>query len=60
VLGPKRLTQERVVLQVDLADDEVVRGVPVCLHQRELPLRERRRHHVIDYTSSAIRARGCG
>ena len=29
VLGPQRLAQQRVVLQVDLADGQVVRRLPV-------------------------------
>jgi len=29
VLGPQRLAQQRVVLQVDLGDGEVVRRLPV-------------------------------
>ena len=32
VLRPQRLAQQRVLLQVDLADRQVVRGLPVAVH----------------------------
>jgi len=48
LLDRERPAQERVFLQVDLPDRQVVRGIPVALHpveqfRRERPLRRRTR-----------------
>src|SRR6185503_13439536 len=47
VLGAQRLAQERVGLQIDLADGQVVRGAPVRVDRRELVVVERRGRHVV-------------
>ena len=44
VLRRQRLAQQRVVLQVDLADRQVVRRAPVRVETRDLVLRQVRRH----------------
>jgi hypothetical protein len=41
VLGPQRLSEERVVEQVDLPDGEVVRGAPVRVEEPQLLRGER-------------------
>jgi hypothetical protein len=41
VLGPQRLSEKRVVEEVDLADREVVRGAPVRVDALQLVGRER-------------------
>ena len=35
MLGLERLLQERVILQIDLPDRQIIRGLPVTLHNRE-------------------------
>ncbi len=41
LLGLQRLTQQRVLLQIDLADREVVGGIPVTLHPLDELVRQR-------------------
>ena len=66
VLRPERLAQQRVVLQIDLADGQVVRGPPVGVEEVELarrqhplilhPVRTRVNRPTIGYSETAMRA----
>src|ERR671932_205321 len=59
VLGAKGLVQERVLLQVDLRDRQVVGRVPVLDDGVELLVGEGRRRGV-ELGHGALRARGAG
>ncbi len=45
VLGRERLGEQRIVLEVDLADRQVVRGAPGDVHQTEIAIGKRRQRH---------------
>ena len=49
----QRLAQQRVVLQVDLPDRQVVRRAPVAVEQVELGVHDRDARAIIVYTINA-------
>jgi hypothetical protein len=49
VLLRERLLEQRVVVEIDLADRQVVGGAPVRIDEREFLVRERASHHGLQF-----------